>query len=86
MNEITKQITTLRNNFDLARLQNVQQYTMTPLLNVLSLQWQADLQNITDQYQKQYLNANPSQKIVAAARIFTPDRAYVATNVALNTS
>jgi hypothetical protein len=56
------------------------------MLDVMSNQFQADFQNIVDKYQAQFLNANPSQKIVAAARMFQNDRVYVSQSVAMNTS
>jgi hypothetical protein len=86
VNELTKQIETLRNNYDAARIQNESNFIMKPLIDVLSLQRQADLQNIIQKYQTQYLNANPSEKIVAAAKIFGSDWSYVQASVAMNTS
>jgi hypothetical protein len=56
------------------------------MLDVMSAQFGADLQNITDKYQETFLNANPSQKIVAAARMFSNDRVYVSSSVALNSN
>jgi outer membrane murein-binding lipoprotein Lpp len=86
VNELTKQIETLRNNYDAARIANESNFIMKPLLDVLSLQRQADMQNLIQKYQTQYLNANPSEKIVAAAKIFGSDWSYIQSGVALNTS
>ena len=86
VNDLTKQIETLRNNYDLQRINVLWQYTLQPMLDVMSAQFQADLQNITDKYQEQFLNANPSQKIVAMWRFFGSDRVYVDSSVALNSN
>lgn len=86
LNEITKQIENLRTTYDTQRMNVLWQYTLAPMLDVMSNQFQADFQNIVDKYQEQFLNANPSQKIVAAARIFSNDRVYVSQTVAMNTS
>lgn len=86
VNELNKQIESLRNNYDQARIANQSNFIMKPLLDVLSAQRQADFNNIVSKYQNQYLTANPSEKIVAAAKIYGSDWAYVASNVAMNTS
>lgn len=86
VNELTKQMETLRNNYDTQRIALADKYTVTPMINIMNSQREADLQNLADKYNEQFLNANPSQKIVAAARIYWSDWAYVSSAVALNTS
>lgn len=83
--ELNKQITTLRNNYDAAKIANESNFIMKPLLDVLSNQRQADMQNLIDKYQEQYLNANPSQKIVAVGKLLGDSWAYVDSAVALDT-
>ena len=84
LNEITKQIENLRNNYDTQKMNVLWQYTLKPMLDVMSWQFEADFQNIVAKYQDTFLNANPSQKIVAAAKIFSNDWVYVSAAVALS--
>lgn len=77
VNNITKQIQTLKDTYDIAVATNIQNYVMKPMLDVFSGQRQAELANVTAKYQAQYLNANPSEKMVAAAKIYGSEWAYV---------
>jgi len=86
LKNITQQIQNVRDNYNKQKISALENYTLQPMLNVFNANYQADLQNITDKYQEQFLNANPSQKVVAAARVFWSDWAYVEANVAMNTS
>ena len=59
---------------------------MKPMIDIMSWQRNAELQNITQKYQEQFVNANPSQKVVAAAKFYGDNRLYVDSTVAMNTS
>jgi hypothetical protein len=76
LNELEKQIQTIRDNMYNQRANILGQWTLQPKLDVASNLLQADIENISLYYQNQFLQANPSLAPVIAANLFGSDRAY----------
>ena len=84
LNEIEKQIQTIRDNLFTQSSDILWKYTLQPMLDVMSNQLELDAQNIADLYQGKFLSTRPEMKMIAASRIFGSDWYYVDPSVAMN--
>ena len=75
-NAITAKIQAIKDAADLTRATNTQNYVMKPILDVFAGTLQIDLQNMASKYEQQMVDANPSLKLVAAAKLFGTDFAF----------
>lgn len=79
--EITNQIQNLRKIYEDRVINNTDRYIMKPMIDIMSSNWQVELQQIAKEKEAQLLNANPTVKIMEASKIFWSDWAYVDSSV-----
>lgn len=80
-NAITAKIQAIKEQADLTRATNTQNYVMKPMLDIFSWTREIELQNLAAKYQAQYVNANSSEKLVAAQKIFGSEFAYIDSSI-----
>jgi hypothetical protein len=83
LNELEKQIQTIRDNMQNQRSNILWQWTLQPKLDVASNLLQADIDNIASYYQDSYFQQYPYWMVIAAAQIFGSDWAYCDASTAM---
>lgn len=84
INEIEKQIQTVRDNFVKQASDILWKYTLQPMLDVMSEQIEIDAQNIANLYDSKFVAAHPEMAQAIWLRTYGTDWYYVDPSIAMN--